>query len=127
MMQRDAEELLRTLKDNSITLEDLHERVRACGSTWSLEQLQLFLLCVPGVQHDKVGGTFHYVSRDGEEELKYAILDAVSSFAGKPIPAAQVRARLPNHFVTTDEQVLAIARRTDELEVFGPNLIRIAQ
>jgi len=28
--------------------------------------------------------------------------------------------------VTTDEQVLAVARRTAGLEVFGPKLIRIA-
>ena len=39
---------------------------------------------------------------------------------------AQVRARLHERFVTTDEQVVAIARRTAGLEVFGPNLIRIA-
>lgn len=127
MTPKQAEELLRTLKDRSLTLEDLHERVRTSGSTWTLEQLQLFLLCAPGVQHDTAAGTFRVVPRAGDEALQDAIVDAVRSFAGKPVPAAQVRARLPNHFVTTDEQILAVARRTAGLEVFGPKLIRIAQ
>jgi len=48
----------------------------------------------------------------------------VRSFAGKPVAANQVRERLPSHFITTDEQVLALARRTAGLEVFGPQLIR---
>ena len=127
MTPKQAEELLRTLKDKSLTLEDLHERVRTSGSTWTLEQLQLFLLCAPGVQRDTAAGTFRVVPRGGDEALQDAIVEAVRSFAGKPVPAAQVRARLPNHFVTTDEQILAIARRTTGLEVFGPKLIRIAQ
>jgi hypothetical protein len=56
-----------------------------------------------------------------------AIVEAVRSFAGKPVPAVQVRARLPDHFVATDEQILAVARRAAGLEVVGPKLIRIAQ
>lgn len=127
MTPRQGEELFRTLKDKSLTLEDLHERVRTSGSTWNMDQLQLFLLCAPGVQHDRTAGTFHVAPRGGDEALQDAILEAVRSFAGKPVPAAQVRARLPNHFVTTDEQILAVARRTAGLEVFGPKLIRIAQ
>lgn len=122
-----AQELHRTLKDKSLTLEDLHERVRTSGSAWSLHQLQLFLMCAPGVQHDQAAGTFHIAPRGGDEELQDAIIEAVRSFAGRPVPAAQVRARLPNHFVTTDEQIIAVARRTPGLEVFGPKLIRIAQ
>jgi hypothetical protein len=81
--------------------------------------------CARGVTRDGTGG-FHIVAASAEDELAAAIVDAVRSFAGKPVPAAQVRARLPQHFVTTDEQVLAIARRTAGLEVFGPKLIRIA-
>lgn len=127
MTPKQAEELLRTLKDKSLTLEDLYERVRTSGSTWTVEQLQLFLLCAPGVQHDTAAGTFRVAPRGGDEALQDAIVEAVRSFAGKPVPAAQVRARLPNHFVTTDEQILAVARRTTGLEVFGPKLIRIAQ
>ena len=89
--------------------------------------MQLFLLCVPGVQHDALSCTYRVVSREGEEALQLAIFDAVRSFEGRPVPTVQVRARLPNDFVTTDEQIVAIAKRTDGLEVFGPNLIRITQ
>jgi hypothetical protein len=127
MTPMQAHDLLRTLTDKALTLEDLHERVRASGSTWSVEQLQLFLLCAPGIEHDKCAGTLRVAKRAGDEALQDAVLDAVRSFAGKPVPAAQVRARLPSHFVTTDEQILAVARRTPGLEVFGPKLIRIAQ
>ena len=127
MTPKQGEDLLRTMKDRSLTLEDLHERVRTSGSAWSLDQLRLFLLCAPGVQHDTATGTFQISARGEDGELQDALLDAVRSFAGRPVPAAQVRARLPNHFITTDEQILAVTRRTAGLEVFGPNLIRPAR
>jgi hypothetical protein len=127
MTPNQAEELLRTLKNKSLTIEEIYERSRTLGSTWNLDQLRLFLLCAPDVQYDTTAGTFHVVPHGGDEELQDAILEAVRSFAGKPVPAAQIRARLPNHFVTTDEQILAVARRTVGLDVFGPKLIRIAQ
>jgi hypothetical protein len=128
MTPRQAAELLQSLRSESLTLEELHERIRRSGSTWSAEQLLLFLHCAPNVQLDTGSRTFRVIAHVREEEaLQDAILDAVRSFAAKPASAAQVRARLPNHFVTTDEQVLAVARRTPGLEVFGPKLIRIAQ
>lgn len=127
MTSQQGEELLRTLKNKALTLEDLHERVRTWGSTWSPEQLLLFLQCAPGVQHDTTTGTFHIESHDSHGNLQDAIIEAVRSFAGKPVSAAQVRVRLPNHFVTTNEQIIALARRTTGIEVFGPNLIRKVQ
>jgi hypothetical protein len=127
MTPNQAHELLRTLKDKSLALTELHERVRTSGSSWTIAQLQLFLLCAPGVQHDPVAGTFHIAPRGGDEELQDAITEVVRSFAGRPVPAAQIRARLPNQFITTDEQIVAVARRTAGLEVFGPKLIRVAQ
>lgn len=127
MTPKQGEELLRTLKDKSLTLENLHERVRTSGSTWTVEQLQLLLLCALGVQHDTAGGTFRVAPRGGGEALQDAILEAVRSFAGKPVPAAQVRARLPNHFVTTDEQIRALAKRTPGLQLVGPGLIKATQ
>jgi len=127
MTAMQAEELLRVLRDKSLGLEDLYERVRTTGSTWTLAQLQLFLFCAPGVRHDTTSGRFRVAPRVGEQELQDAIIEAVRSFAGKPVAPAQLRTRLPNHFVTTDEQVLAIVRRTAGLEILGPQLIRIAQ
>lgn len=125
MMPHQAEELLSYLKRKALGLDELHERVRLSGTGWTRAQLELFLLCAPGVTRDGMGA-FHAVAASAEDDLGAAVVEAVRSFAGKPVPAAQVRARLPQHFVTTDEQVLAVARRTAGLEVFGPKLIRIA-
>jgi hypothetical protein len=127
MTPTQAHNLLRILRDKDLTLQDLHERVRAAGSAWSVEQVELFLLCAPGVQRDQGRGTFRVAQLGSGDALQEAVVEAVRSFAGKPVPAAQVRALLPNHFVTTDEQILAVARRTAGLEVFGPKLIRITQ
>jgi hypothetical protein len=123
---RHAEDLLLLLKQKALGLDELHERVRLSGSVWTRDQLELFLLCARGVTRDGTG-VFHAVATSPDDDLGAAIVEAVRSFGGKPVPAAQVRARLPQHFVTTDEQVLAVARRTARLEVFGPKLIRIAQ
>ncbi|WNG39311.1 hypothetical protein F0U61_40840 [Archangium violaceum] len=125
MTPRQAEELLSHLKLKALGLDELHEHVRLSGSAWTRDQLELFLLCARGVTRDGTGA-FHAIAASAEDDLGAAIVEAVRSFAGKPVPAAQVRARLPQHFVTTDEQVLAFARRTAGLEVFGPKLIRIA-
>lgn len=126
MTPRHAEELLTTLKQNPLSLDEAHERARLSASTWSRDQIQLFLLCAPGVEHD-VSGNLRAKADGAQDNLQVAIVEAVRSFAGKPVPAAQVRARLPTHFVTTDEQILAVARRAAGLEVFGPKLIRIAK
>jgi hypothetical protein len=121
---RHAEELISVLKQKALSLEELHERVRILSSDWTRDQLQLFLLCAPGLTRDEAG-VFRAGAASSQDELQAAIVEAVRSFAGKPVPAAHVRTRLPNHLVTTDEQVLAVARRTAGLEVFGPKLIRI--
>jgi hypothetical protein len=123
---RQAEELLISLKLEPLSLDEADERARLSGSTWTRDQLKLFLLCAPGVERDE-SGSFHVAAGSAQDALQAAIVEAVQSFAGKPVAAMQVRARFPNHLVTTDEQVLAIARRTTGLEVFGPNLIRIVQ
>ncbi|MBK9386458.1 MAG: hypothetical protein IPN34_16725 [Planctomycetes bacterium] len=125
MTPRQAGELLAHLKLKALGLDELHERVRLSGSAWTRDQLELFLLCARGLTRDGTGA-FRAIAASAEDNLGAAIIEAVRSFAGKPVPAAQVRARLPQHFVTTDEQVLAVARRTAGLEVFGPKLIRIA-
>ena len=125
MTPTQSQDLLRMLKDKSFGLEDLHERVRASGSAWTIEQLHLFLLCAPGVHHDQTTGVFS-IDRGGDDDaLRNAVVESVRSFAGKPVPAAQVRARLPNHFVTTDEQIRAIAKTTPGIQIIGPGFITI--
>ena len=125
MTPRQAEELLSVLKLKALGLDELHERVRFSGSGWTRDQIELFLRCARGVTRDGTGA-FHAGASGSGDDLGAAIVEVVRSFAGKPVAAAQVRARLHERFVTTDEQVVAIARRTAGLEVFGPNLIRIA-
>jgi len=120
-----AEEMLSDLKLNPLGLDELHERVRLSGSGWTRDQLELLMRCARGVTRDGTGA-FHAVAGASGDDLGAAIVEVVRSFAGKPVAAAKVRARLHERFVTTDEQVVAIARRTAGLEVFGPNLIRIA-
>lgn len=127
MTPKQAEEMLRTLKSKALSLDELHERARCAGSPWSTDQLQLFLRCAPHVEFDERAGTYRAAPRGEESELQDAILEAVRSFAGRAVPAVEVRRRLPDRFVTTDEQVRAIAKRTSGLEVIGPGLIRIAQ
>ncbi len=121
-----AEEILGILRENALGLDDLHERARLSGSPWSRDQLELFLVCVDGLERDDAG-LYRANGNRAQDELQTAITEVVRSFGGKPVPAGQVRARLPNHFVTTDEGILAVVRRTTGLEVFGPKLIRIAQ
>lgn len=125
MTPNQAGELIRALSGKPTALHELHERARASGSAWTAEQLQLFLLCAAGVRHNAADDSYRASEHHPEQALQDAIVEAVRSFAGRPIPALQVRARLPNHFVTTDEQILAVARRTPELDVFGPNLLRL--
>jgi hypothetical protein len=117
--------VLAVLNRKALSLNEVLDRVRLSGSPWTRDQLELFLLCARGVMRDGTGA-FHAIAASAEDDLGAAIVEAVRSFAGKAVPAVQVRVRLPQHFVTTDEQVLAVARRTAGLEVFGPKLIRIA-
>jgi hypothetical protein len=121
-----AAELLSTLKQNALGLDELHERVRLSGSNWSRDQLELFLISLPNTTRDD-SHRYRIEGNTQEEELQTAIIASVHSFSGVPITAAQLRSRLPSTFITTDESILAVARRTAELEVFGPNLIRIAK
>lgn len=121
-----ATELLRALKIDALDLDQIEDRVRATGSAWSREQIALFLSCVATIARDDAG-LYRLDGSDGADALLDALMAAVRSFGGKPVTAAQVRARLPNHFVTTDEQVLALARRTPGLEIFGPGLIRVGR
>lgn len=123
MTPQSAQELLAALQQQTRGIEELLERARLLGSTWSRDQLELFLLCMEGIECDATG-LYRSIGQSLEAEIQAAVIDAVRSFAGKPVAANQVRARLPSHFITTDEQVLALARRTAGLEVFGPQLIR---
>ena len=118
--------LLEGLELGPLTVPAAVARIRELGSTWSEDQLCLFVECMAGVELDtnvdppvvRLGARSH------EDELAAALVNAIGAFGDRPVPAAQLRQRLPAQFTTTDEQVKAIARRTPGLEIVGPGLVR---
>jgi hypothetical protein len=115
--------MLKELQGSPRSLADLYERIQSAGSAWSRDQLLLFLLCKSGVEFDSSSQVFRSNARTVEDVLKEAIGDAVRSFAGKPTTAAQVRARLPQEIICTDEQIRALAKNLPGIKVLGPGLL----
>ena len=120
------EEARAALAGGPIPLAVLHERLQAAGSAWSASQHCLLFLALDGFTVDRTGGDTMISSgeQSQEERLLAEISKVVESFAGKPTPPQEIRKRLPPDLVTTDEQVKALARKSANLEVFGPGLIR---
>lgn len=119
-----AERLLRVILHRPLDLEDLYERMCREGGHWSRDQLALFLGCVAGVTCD-AGGLFRFNDPDPGDTLADAVLAVVRSRPGGHVTPAELCRLLPSHFITTDKLLLAVARQSPHLEVFGPNLIRI--
>lgn len=117
--------LLESLKQGPMSFDKALAFIRDEGSEWSSCQLRLFVLCMDGVDLSGEDGQYTICmgTRSPEEELADAILEIVLAL-GKPMPAKEIRKRLPPKFVTTDEQVKAIAKKTPKLDVFGPGLIK---
>jgi hypothetical protein len=118
-----CKDLTAQLKHPSQTLSDLYGFIQELGSDWSLAQLQLFLVCMDGVEVGSDG-----LVSAGEKSPQEALLDAVVNVVksqNKPIPAAQVLRLLPSQFVTTEVQIKALAKESNDLEVFGPGLLKL--
>jgi hypothetical protein len=122
-----AERLIETLRTGPVPLARLQAHAREAGSTWSADQLRLFLECLDGVALEP-GDVGEPVARLGErsarDELAEAILEIVRTLAPRPIPPQEVLRLLPAKFTTSVEQIKAIARTTPGLELFGPGLLR---
>ena len=112
----------------TVSFARLMEMARAAGSKWSDAQLRLFLACLDGVEI-ALEANGHEVVRVGQrtehEALASLVEEMVAAANGKPLHPTEIRQRLPQRFVTTDEQIRALARKTPALEVFGPGLIRL--
>lgn len=111
-------------------LDELHSLAVETGSDWTADQLWLLFACLDGFRVDQSGGeaampTISLGDRSPKERLQEAIVDVVRSEAGRPVPAQKVFSLLPSEFVTSVAQILAIARETPNLEVFGPALLRL--
>ena len=123
------EEAQAALAAGPMTLSKLHERLKMAGSSWSESQHCLLFLALEGFSVDQTGDQV-MVSCGGQspkDRLLKDIVEVVDSFAGKPVPAGEVRKRLPTDYVTTDEQIKSIVKISEKLEVFGPGLIRRKQ
>jgi hypothetical protein len=120
------EEARAALAMGPMPLTKLHERLKMAGSAWSESQHCLFFLAFDQFSVDRTGNEPIVCSgeRSSEDRLLSEIVKVVESFAGRPVPAGEIRKRLPSDYVTTDAQVKAIVRKSDNLEVFGPGLIR---
>ena len=120
------EEAWAALAGGPVPLTELHERLKSAGSAWSESQHHLFFLAFDGFSVEQTDDQIMVRSgeRSSEDRLLSEIEKVVESFAGKPVPAGEIRKRLPVDYVTTDEQVKSKAKISEKLHVYGPGLIR---
>jgi hypothetical protein len=126
MNQTILEEARAALAGGPVPLTELLERLKLAGSAWSESQHCLFFLAFDGFSVDRTGDQTMVCSgeRSPKDRLLSDIVQAVESFSGKSVPAREIRKRLPADYVTTDEQVKAVAKISEKLHVYGPGLIR---
>ena len=116
-----------SINSQSMPLRQLHAAARDSGSTWSVDQVHLLLSCLDDWRVSDAGSEW-LVERAGrslEEELEEAIVTAVQSQGGKPLPAAIVMSLLPGKFTTSEAQVRKLAKESSRLQIVGPGLVAI--
>ncbi len=119
------ERLVSALRLRPRKLDELLLMATEAGSNWSRDQLWLLFECMDGfVVESSEPTTVRLGEQSPQERLREAIVDVIRSQAGRPVPAKEVLSLLPTSIVTSAVQILAIARETPALEVFGPGLIR---
>lgn len=122
-------EIFKSLTDSytggMVPLKQLHAAVRDSGSVWSIDQLHLLLSCLDDWRVTNAGGEWavERAGRSLEEELEDAIVTAVLSQGGRPMPAAVVMSLLPGKFTTSEVQLRKLAKDSLRLQVIGPGLI----
>ena len=112
----------------TVSFAQFLEMTHAAGSKWSAAQLRLFLACLDGVELlcDANGHESVRLGQQTEHEALTALVEEMVAAAnGKPLHPTEIRQRLPRRFVTTEEQIRALARKLPTLEIFGPGLIRL--
>ena len=118
---------LTTLKQKPLSLDEAHERARLSGSPWSRDQIELFLLCAPGVERDQKRQLPRESGRRRRQSSGRHCSRRCDPSPASRSPWRRCAPAFPIGSVTTDQQIIAVFRRTTGLEVFGPNLIRIAK
>ncbi len=112
-----------SINGQSMPLRQLHAAACDSGSTWSVDQVHLMLSCLDDWRVTNAGNDW-LVERAGrsiEEELEDAIVTAVQSQGGRPMPAAVVMSLLPSRFTTSEAQVRKLAKESSRLQVMGPD------
>lgn len=119
------QELSLRLRKEALPLHRLHSITKECGSDWSIEQLRLFFRSLKGVDvTNDQDELVRFEASNPRDQLRDKIIKIVESRSGAPVHAEEIRKLLPDRFVSTVEQIKAIAKESPELEVFGPGLVR---
>lgn len=121
------EDLTEEIRHAPQTISALHRLAHQRGSGWSAEQIRLLFECAETFSVEKTGADFSvkFAASDEKDDLASAVFEIVAASGGKPVHASEVRKKLPGHFITTEEQIKAIARSAPNLELFGPGLLRV--
>lgn len=128
------EQLKTRLATGTRTLDELHHLAAALGSTWSRDEVELCLLCLPELERTtEADGPHKEVGPDrevGRWQLRDAavadpLTQALLALAGSsPITAAALVARLPPGVIASAPALIAIAKTHPQLEVIAGNRIR---
>ena len=121
------EDLTEEIRHAPQTLFALHQLARQRGSNWSPDQLRLLFECAGKFSVESEGEDVRvkFAAENERGDLAGAVCEIVAAAGGKPIHPSEIRKQLPGHFVTTEEQIKAIARQSANLELFGPGLLRV--
>lgn len=119
--------LLPTLRATPVALSHVHALVREAGSTWSREQLRLFLTVAPGIHLTSEGNDVAVSAgqRSPQEALLEAVIGILRARGGGPLHPDEIRKLLPAHFQTSTAQLKALTREHRALRLFGPGLIQL--
>lgn len=119
------------LRNSSCTLDQLWLDHAALWQQlgWRIEQLSLYLACLPGVrQCDLPTGEKAYELDGASNASNSNLADelvALLQKAGRPMPLAQLLGKLPAGMVVTEPMLRAAAMQDPRLELKGP-LVKLA-
>lgn len=122
------EDLTEEIRHTPQTISMLHRLAHQRGSNWTPDQLRLLFECAETFAVEPAGEDFSVklAASGKKDDLTSAVYEIVAAAAGgKPVHPSEIRKRLPGHFITTEEQIKAIARNAPNLELFGPGLLRV--
>jgi hypothetical protein len=112
-------ELRARLRSAPRTLAELHQAAVAAGSTWTVDQVALLLVCLPDVSEDE--GVVRLEGAASADPLTEALLSIATS---QPMPAAALVSRLPRGVVASAAALCEAARRHPDLELLPGSRIR---